>query len=74
MSFTISDDNDDPINRATVIIGGVTKTTGSAGGCTVSLSDGEHSVQVSKDGYVTKTENITVDKDHTSFIIKLAEE
>lgn len=62
----------DPIQGATVKIGEVTKTTGSAGGCSFNgVTDGEHQVIVSADGFTTKTENITVSSKNTSFTISL---
>lgn len=71
LSFTINDGTD-PIEGATVTIGGKTGNTGSAGGCTISgIEDGDVSVSVSKEGYTTKTETITVDETHTSFTISL---
>lgn len=36
------------------------------------MEDGEVSVEVSKEGYDTKTETITVDETHLSFTISLA--
>ena len=71
ISFTINDGTD-PIQSATVKIGTETKTTGSLGGCTFNdIEDGTISVEVSKEGYTTKTESITVDETHTSFTISL---
>lgn len=71
ISFTI-DDGTDPIQSASVVIGSTTKTTGSAGGCSFTgIEEGEVSVTVSKEGYTTKTETITVDSTHTSFTISL---
>lgn len=73
VSFTVNDGTD-PIQSATVTIDGDetgAKTTGSSGGCTATLSDGEHEVVVAKDGYTTKTETIIVDGEHTSFTISL---
>lgn len=71
ISFTINDGKD-PINGASVVIGGVSKTTGSAGGCTFdNIEEGTVSVEVSKEGFTTKTEEITVDSEHTSFTISL---
>lgn len=71
ISFTINDGKD-PINGASVVIGEVSKTTGSAGGCTFdNIEEGTVSVEVSKDGFTTKTEEITVDSEHTSFTISL---
>ena len=72
LSFTINDGTD-PIEGATVTIGEKTGTTGSAGGCTVTgVAEGSDiTVEVSKEGYTTKTETITVDETHTSFTISL---
>lgn len=71
ISFTINDGTD-PIQGATVKIGSETKTTGSAGGCSfTAIEEGTVSVEVSKEGYTTKTESITVDNTHTSFTISL---
>ena len=72
VSFSILDSSDDSgISGASVVIGDVTKTTGSSGGCTASLLDGDYEVEVSKEGYTTKTEDITVAYDEVSFTIKL---
>lgn len=71
ISFTINDGTD-AINGATVTIGETSKTTGSAGGCSFTgIAEGSVSVEVSATGYVTKTETITVDEEHTSFTISL---
>lgn len=71
ISFTINDGTN-PIQGATVKIGAETKTTGSLGGCTFNdIEEGTVSVEVSKEGYTTKTESITVDETHTSFTISL---
>ena len=71
ISFTINDGTD-PIQGASVVIGSETKTTGSAGGCSFTgIEEGTVSVEVSKEGYTTKTESITVDSEHTSFTISL---
>lgn len=71
LSFTINDGTN-AIDGASVKIGSTTKTTGSAGGCTFTdMADGTYSVEVSKEGYTTKTESITSDATHTSFTISL---
>ena len=66
------------ISGAYVTIDGDTankKTTGSAGGCTATLTDGKHTVVVTNaTGYKDKTTEITVDSTHTSFTISLEEE
>lgn len=74
LSFTVNDGTNG-INGATVKIGTVTSTTGSNGGCTLKdIETGEQTVTVSKEGFVTKTETITVDSTHVSFTISLDEE
>lgn len=76
VSFTVQDSQDTPeaIQGAEVVIDGDTegkKTTGSSGGCTATLSDGEHEIVISATGFTTKTETITVDSTHASFTISL---
>lgn len=73
VSFTINDGTD-AVSGASVVIDNDTenpKTTGGAGGCTATLTDGEHTVKVTKDGFTDKTETITVSEDDTSFTISL---
>lgn len=75
VSFTV-DDGENAVGGASVVIDSDTdnaKTTGTAGGCTATLTDGEHTVTVSKEGYETATETVTVDSTHTSFTISLTE-
>lgn len=76
ISFTVQDSQDtpEPIQSATVTIDGDTehkKTTGSSGGCTATLADGEHTIIVEAEGYTSKTETITTDSTHASFTISL---
>ena len=71
VSFTVTDGTD-PIQSASVVIDeGTAKTTGSSGGCTASLTDGEHSITVTKDGYTTYTGTITVSYEDVSFSVEL---
>ena len=71
----IINDGTDAIQGATVSIGETTGTTGSQGGCTLhDITDGEHEVSVSKEGYTTKTETIIVSESNTSFTISLESE
>lgn len=71
ITVTISDGTD-PIEGASVVIGEITKTTGSAGGCSFNdITDGEHEVSVSAEGYSTSTSTITVDSTHNSFTVSL---
>lgn len=70
IKFTVNDGSN-AIEAASVQIGTETKTTGSAGGCSFTIPDGQYAVSVSKDGYTTKTENITVSETNTDFTISL---
>ena len=74
LNFTIVDSNGDAIKSANVVIDDVSKTTGSAGGCSFKdMLDGEYSVTVSADGFETLTETILVDADNTVFLLSLTE-
>lgn len=71
----VVDDGSDAIQGAVVTIGEITGTTGSAGGCTLqNVSEGEHSVTVTADGFTSKTETITVSESDTTFTISLEAE
>ena len=68
-------DGENGIEGATVTINGVSKNTGSAGGCNFNnMTGGVVTVEVSKTGYVSKSESISIDKEHTSFSIVLTKE
>lgn len=68
-------DGTNAVSDASVVIDDITRTTGSAGGCTFNdITDGEHTVTVTKTGYVTKTETITVSEDNTTFTITVTSE
>ena len=68
-------DGENGIEGATVTINGVSKNTGSAGGCNFNnMNSGIVNVEVSKTGYVSKSESISIDKEHTSFSIVLTKE
>ena len=75
LSFTITDDGDEPtaISGAKVTVDNKkTGTTGAQGGCTVtSVGDGEHTVTVTKTGYEDYSGTKTSDSTHTSFTIQL---
>lgn len=61
-----------PIDGATVTIGTISGTTGSAGGCTLqNVPDGQHSVTVTASGFNSKTETITVSETNIQFNIIL---
>ena len=68
-------DGENGIGGATVTIDGVSKTTGSAGGCNSNnMTGGTVNVEVTKTGYVSKSESISIDNEHTSFTIVLTKE
>ena len=75
LSFTVTDDEDEPtaISGAKVTVDNKkTSTTGAQGGCTVaSVGDGTHSVKVTAEGYEDYTDTVTSDSTHTSFTIQL---
>ena len=74
LSFTVNDGTD-PIKGATVTIGDKTGTTGDVGGCTIKgVAEGKVTVEVSAEGYTTKSEEITVAEDSVSFTISLTAE
>ena len=73
ITFTVNDGTN-PIQGASVSIGNITGTTGSQGGCTLqNVTDGENTVIVTADGYLTKTQTIIVSESDTSFTISLDE-
>lgn len=68
-------DGENGIEGATVTINGVSKNTGSAGGCNFNnMTGGVVNVEVTKTGYVSKSESVSVDNEHTSFTIVLNKE
>ena len=72
ISINVVDSDNEPISEASVAIGDVIRTTGSAGGCSFSdIEDGTVSVTISRDGYFEKTEEIVVDAEHTEFSFSL---
>ena len=71
INFSVNDGTD-AIEGATVTVDESTETTDSAGGCSISdVTDGEHTVTVTADGYTDYTGTITVSEDNTSFTISL---
>ena len=74
ISITVTD-GENPVQGATVVIEGTSKTTGSAGGCTVNgVPIGDHTITDKKTGFEDYSDTITVDADYTSFTIILEEE
>ena len=71
LTFTVNDGTD-PVEGATVAIGDITGTTGSAGGCTLQgVAEGEKTVTVTAEGFENYSDTITVSSDSTSFTISL---
>lgn len=71
ISITV-DDGTDPVEGATVSIGTITGTTGSAGGCTLrDVPDGEQTIEVVADGFGDYEDTITVSESNESFTISL---
>ena len=68
-------DGENGSEGATVTINGVSKNTGSAGGCNFNnMNSGSVTVEVTKTGYVSKSESISREHEHTSFTIVLNKE
>ena len=66
------DDGTDAVEGATVHIGTISATTGSAGGCTLKgVADGEQTIEVTADGFGDYEDTITVSESNTSFTISL---
>ena len=61
------------VQGASVTIGETTKTTGSAGGCSFTLTDGDYDVTVTATGYEDAEDDISVAYDETSFNISIEE-
>ena len=72
--IVVTDGSNNPIKGANVVFGTVTRSTGSAGGANIyNITAGEYGLTVSKDGYASHTEPVTVDGDET-FTVTLDEE
>lgn len=66
VSFKIQD-GETAIQGAVVTLDGISRTTGSAGGCTFTdIEEGNYTVTIEADGYETQTGTLRVDEDHTS--------
>ena len=71
LSITV-DDGENAVSGVAVAIGDITGTTGPAGGCTLKgVTDGEHTITATKEGYTEYSDTITVSADATSFTISL---
>ena len=65
-------DGTNPVQGASVVIGDVTKTTGSAGGCTFNgLTEGEHDISVVCDGFADFASTIIIAEENNNFEITL---
>lgn len=74
VSITVNDGTD-AVNGATVSIGETSATTGSAGGCTLqNITDGEHTISVTAEGFEEYSNTITVSEENNSFTISLTAE
>lgn len=74
ISVVDSADNTQKVSNATIMEGSTELgSTGALGGqATINgITDGNHTITVSADGYTTKTEEITVSSESTSFTIEL---
>jgi uncharacterized membrane protein len=72
VSISVKSD-DTGVSGASVTIGETTKTTGSAGGCSFTLTDGDYDVTVTATGYEDAEDEISVAYDETSFDISIEE-
>lgn len=71
ISITV-DNGTGAIEGATVNIGNIYGTTGSAGGCTLKgVADGEQTIEVIAEGYGDYEDTITVSADNTSFTVTM---
>lgn len=67
IGFTVTDGTN-ALSSVTVSVASKTGTTDGSGECTISeVEDGTYTVTYTKTGYVTVTNEITVDSTHTSF-------
>ena len=72
ISFSIKDDEGDGVGSATVTVDGISKNTGSAGGCSFpDITEGNKTVTVIAEGYEEYTETINIDANNTTFNITL---
>lgn len=68
LSITVTD-GENALQGVSVTIDGETHITGSAGGCSFNLINGDYEVTFTKEGYTSKTENITVNGDTNSNVV-----
>lgn len=72
VSFTVKDDEETPIQGATVTLNSKSGTTGKSGGCTIrTVLPNTYILTVSKNGFKDHSEEITVDNTHKSFNVIL---
>lgn len=61
IKVNISDSSNAPLQGVTVVLNGVSKTTGSAGGCNfLNIEEGNYTITASLDGYKDYSETIEV--------------
>ena len=75
VSISVSvNDGTDPVQHASVSIGEIQSTTGSAGGCTLqSITIGEQTIIVTAEGFESYSETIEVTLENNEFEIRLNE-
>ena len=72
ISFSVKDGSDNAVQGAKVVLGKREKTTGSAGGCSFNdVTDGSHTVAVTKTGFTDYSGTIIVNEENDSFTITL---
>ena len=72
ISFSIKDEDGRSVSGAKVTVDCITKTTGSAGGCTFpDIEEGTKTITVVADGFEEHAETINVNADNTSFNITI---
>lgn len=71
VNVTVKDSNEDAVQGASVVIGETTKTTGSAGGCSFTLADGDYEVTITATGYTDASEDLSVAYDNTTLNVTL---
>ncbi|MDR1564870.1 MAG: carboxypeptidase-like regulatory domain-containing protein [Oscillospiraceae bacterium] len=73
VEINIVGSNSNPISNVTIAISGLYGITDSSGQAIFELSDGEHTVTASSDGYQVAIQTINVSAGNTSFLIVLQE-
>ncbi|WP_252699765.1 PKD domain-containing protein [Natronosalvus vescus] len=72
VEITVTDNDGDPIEGATVTIGDEEVTTGADGIATFDLENNVYTATITADGYETVTQEVDVDGQETEFAIQMA--